>query len=131
MFKLVMAGMALTLSLTACNSRSAAPGTNNPLLSTPNGNPANGPTLVQSDQLTIVAGTEIFAASGQSTTLQVQDATGQVLNPAVIEFSSSQPEQISVNAQGVVTARTRGGSTVITATLKGTSARTQKRFSVQ
>jgi hypothetical protein len=114
--------------LTACTQQ---PGTNNPLFNTPNGSGAgNTPTLVQSDQLTIVSSTEVFAASGQSTQLQVKDATGQTLNPASIEFSSSQPNAISVNAMGQVTAMARGGSTVITATLKGTSVRTQKRFSV-
>ena len=78
-----------------------------------------------------MSSTEIFAASGQSTVLQVKDATGQLMNPAVVEFTSSQPEQISVNAQGVVTAQARGGSTVITATLKGTNQKSQKRFTVQ
>lgn len=124
-FAFVMATAALLMG-TACTQ----PRTNNPLMSTPNGNGTNTPTLVQSDQLTIVASTEVFAASGQSTQLQVIDATGQALNPASIEFSSSQPAAISVNAQGQVTALARGAETVITATLKGTSVRTQKRFSV-
>ncbi len=125
-FAFVMATAALLMG-TACTQ----PRTNNPLLNVPNGNNAgNTPTLVQSDQLTIVAGTEVFAASGQSTQLQVIDATGQALNPAAVEFTSSQPAVISVNAQGQVTALARGGETVITATLKGTSVRTQKRFSV-
>lgn len=126
-FASVFAASALFV-FTACTQQ---PATNNPLFNTPNGS-ANGntPTLVQSDQLTIVSSTEVFAASGQSTQLQVQDATGQTLNPASIEFSSSQPNAISVNAQGQVTAIARGGSTVITATLKGTNMRTQKRFSV-
>lgn len=122
----VMSTAALLMG-TACTQ----PRTSNPLFNMPNGNASgNTPTLVQSDQLTIVAGTEVFAASGQSTQLQVIDATGQALNPAAVEFTSSQPGVISVNAQGQVTALARGGETVITATLKGTSVRTQKRFSV-
>lgn len=125
-FAFVMATAALLMG-TACTQ----PRTNNPLFNVPNGNTSgNTPTLVQSDQLTIVAGTEVFAASGQSTQLQVLDATGQALNPASIAFTSSQPGVISVNAQGQVTALARGGETVITATLKGTSKSTQKRFSV-
>lgn len=125
------ASLVAASALLTCVACTQQPATNNPLFNVPNGNAAgNTPTLVQSDQLTIVAGTEVFAASGQSTQLQVQDATGQFLNPAVIEFTSSQPNVISVNAQGQVTALARGGETVITATLKGTNTRTQKRFSV-